>query len=391
MNPGKKATKKGHKKSHKETASESKKNTKKGKRAGKNPKISCFSGLSVQYHDNLFGLSKEQIEKFNEMDAGDIASSRFKDIDSISDYVMIPSLGARFVWKRSPLGKVSLISGLKYNFTEKNQRGRYPEGQIRLRKSNGKRDRLLLDAEITLRKFRKNYLYGVDDWNMNKNVTRKERLYSAAVFDEHEARLGYEHTFLKGEHRRFSGFSAQPFLGIRKRKYNSAFSNRDFQLHFGGIQLGLGFFSRLDLNVRGQIESLKSPSGNEVFLYDETIPRIDINGDGKIKKNAACIGVIDRSAKRKAIEIESEYRFSKRFSIHAGVKHRTEDYSSSNPLDTGHFERNGYMRQVKTGFSIALSRNITGKIQFIKHDEVSGDDDQYAEKRYQASLEFDLD
>gem|GEM_PF-1166893 len=357
---------------------------------GKDTGTNYFTDLSFESNNNVFGLSDSQKTKLTENDPKDINSNRYKDMDSISDYIIAPTIGAKVSSKNSYFGKFDLTSWIKYNYYKRNEKSSFSEGRIRLKRSSGKHGKLALEGNFTSKYFKKNYLSGVVDTNSNGNIKRDERIYSAAVYDEYEGKISYEHTLLKKKHKFLSRIILEPFAGYRCRKYNSEFNNRNFNLPFEGVGFAFKFASRIDLGIKYQHDQVLSGNGQELFLYDETISGIDCNGDGKIRANAPCISKIDRSSNRNTLEINPSVKLTEDASLFLGYSKRTESYTSDNSLDIKHYNQDGYRRQVKSGFKYNVSKNISALIEYSKTDNEDGDDDKYSENKFIISLKIDL-
>ena len=97
--------------------------------------ISLYGEVGLEYTDNVYRLTEDQISTIEANDQEDITSGRFRDMDSISDYIIEPRIGIRLDSDSPFGGDLRLISWLKYNYYTENDESGFTEGRIRLRNS----------------------------------------------------------------------------------------------------------------------------------------------------------------------------------------------------------------------------------------------------------------
>jgi len=343
----------------------------------------------IEYTDNAFRLTESQISKMEENAGEDTVGGRFKDMDSVSDCIISPELGLSFS-SDSPLGgKFSMTSWLRYNYYSSNQAGSFPEGRIRLKNTLGQKGALTGQVKILSDFFKKNYMSGINDENGNGNLTREERIYSPAVYDEYEGTVSYEHKIINEKDSSVSGLDLQPFAGVAIRCYNSTFSNRDQDIIFMGMGVNLEFMSRIDVEVIYQYEWVSSPDDSELILFDETLLGTDVNDDEVIKVNAPVITDIDRSSERYSIEIKPAYKFSKDTLIFLGYRKRVSAYESDNRLDIEHFNQRAYRDQISAGIRHDFSKAWSAEAEYrrVHEDEEDG---EYSENSCLVKVKYDF-
>jgi len=371
-------------------AKDSKKKKKKDK-ITEQKKIRLFSEIGFEYSDNIFNLSDSQETRLTTNDATDQATNRYSDMNSISEQIIAPAIGAKFQSKNPATGNLSMTSILRYNYYTKNAKGSFPEGRIKLERDAGENAKLEFDGKLSFGKFKKNYLSGVQDANSNGNITREERIYSSAIYDDFEGKFAYKYALIKNKHKKLSDLNLVPFVGYRWRNYNSTFSNRSYKLPYGGLELALQFYSRFGLRIQYQYGEVDSKTNQELFLYDETISKIDANGDGKLKENAPVISMVDRSSKRKTIEIAPSWKLSRDTLLFMEFSRRTETYTTGNSLDISRYGQDAYENKFKTGFKFDISKKCSGEIEYSRTNSKDSDDDKSSEKKYLVSLQMMID
>lgn len=353
-------------------------------------KFELFGSLGFEYRDNIYRFTESQLSMFEENDQRDVDSGRFSNMDATSDYILQPRIGMTFD-AESPLGgKLRLTSWIRYNFYTKNQESGFPEGRIRLKNSLGKKGALTLEGNFVSEYFKKNYLSNADDKNRNGNISKDERTYSPANYDEYEGLIRYEHEFLNNKKDRISELKIQPFVGYQHRAYNSTFHNRDRNITFGGIQLNIELINKIDLGMTYQYENLSSPGGNELILFDETRLGTDANSDGIIKSNALLFTNIDRSANRHTFKINPSIKLSKDLSIFAGYRYRISTYTSDNPLDFERYDQEATRQRIEAGVAYDFSKSLSMEIEYERTDDDDAEDGEYSQNNVIFTVRYEF-
>jgi hypothetical protein len=355
---------------------------------GKSSKLDFYAETNFEYNDNIYRLTESQILAMNTNAAEDAAGGRYKGMDSVSDYIVAPTIGLK-ANTRSPLGgRFGLTSWIRYSFYTQNRESGYPEGRIKLRNSVGKNCALGLEGAFLSGFYKKNYLSDVDDANKNGNITREERIYSPAIYDEYEGILEYEHNFIKDKEKRISGIDVRPFIGYNDRSYNSKFENRDQNIALLGVGFNIEFLAKIDLDMNYLYERVSSPNLVELILFDETISWIDVNDDGRIKGNAPLFTDIDRSCRRHTLEIDPSWELAKNFIIYAGYAMRTSDYTSENPLDYEHYGVEAFRQRFTAGTKYNISKAWSAEVEYGRLDDENDEDGNYSQNRIKATIRY---
>jgi len=353
-------------------------------------KLKLFAETGVEYTDNVYRLTESQISGMEAIGTNDTAGGHYKNMDSVSDYIVEPVVGIK-VNSESPLGgKFGLTSWIRYNYYFENQKSSFPEGRIRLRNSIGENGALTLEGNFLYGYFKKNYLSGVNDINGNGNIPIDERIYSSAIYDEYEGIIAYEHKIINEKKNTISGLDIQPFTGYRVRIYNSTFSNRDQDIAFLGLGLNLEFFSRIGLEMIYKCEGVSSPGNSELILFDETVSGTDVNGDGEIKRNAPLVTPVDRSSMRDTIEINPYFELTKDAWFFMGYERRRTEYTSDNPLDIDHYNQTDYRQQIKTGIRYDFSKAWSAEAEYNRTDEEEEEDGDYSQNNFLLNIKCDF-
>jgi hypothetical protein len=356
----------------------------------KDYKVELCAETGFEYADNVFRLTDSQISNMETNSIEDRAGGRFKDMDSASDYIVKPEIELKYKSDGPLDGKFGLTSWIKYNYYTKNEEKSYPEGGIKLRNFIGEKGTLTLEGTFLTRFFKRNYLSGVDDASDDGNISRGERIYLHAIYDEYEGMIAYKHEIIKSKKDIISGLSIRPFAGYRFRIFNSTFGNRDQDVGIWGVGINLGFISRVDLEMIYKYEDVSCPGDKELILFDEYIPASDINGDGEIRKNAPLVTSVDRSSRRHILEVNSKFRLTKDAILFVGYKNRSTSFTSDNELDIEHYNNHASRQEIKSGISYNFSKRWSAVFEYIRIDDEDDEDGDYSQNNCMFTIKYKL-
>ena len=345
--------------------------------------------IGMTCSDNVYHLSDSQIEKLEEMDPDDTAAGRFDDMESVTDTIWEPRIGLKM--KRvSPLGgKVGIASWIQYHAHRENTARNYPEAELEVYHSVRKHGQLRMTWKYTDGFFQKNYLTGVDDANNNGNITRAERIYSPAIYNELEGVVAYRHTWMKRKKEAFSRLETEIFGGGSDRTHDGdLFRNRDKRIATAGGDVRLGFLSVIEVRLAYQFEDLRTDNQSELVLFDETVAGEDVNGDGEVKGNAALETRIDRSCFRNTVEIAPVFALSDDCELYLQYRWRRSGYRSDNPLDIDHYHQTAYKRQFRTGLAYDFCDRWSAEMEYRRTSDDDADDDDYTENNILAAVQY---
>ncbi len=362
-----------------------------GKGAGKKGNnFELFAEYGMEYIDNVYQLTSSQIWRLQKKDQADRIGGRYKDMESVSDIIVQPSMGLKYN-SGSPLGgKLTLTTWVRSYHYMKNDRSTYPEGRIRLKNTIGKKGALTLEGTFLSGFFRKNYMSAVIDADRNGNIPREERIYSPAYYDEHEGVISYEYKLISNKDNPISGLEIQPFAGISSRTYNSTFSNRNQDTTLGGLGLDFEFNSWITLEMIYQYEKVASPNDRELILIDENRAETDANSDMRIKSNAALTTDIDRSRNRYTIEINPSFQLYKDVSLYFSLRRRISAYSSDNRLDIEHYNQRTSRNRVKAGISHNFLKGWSAQIECSRTNDYDDEDGDFLQNTFLIAIKYNF-
>lgn len=352
-------------------------------------KVKFHGQMGVEYSDNTFQLSEGKKKNLESPDPEDEENGRFENMESASDVILRPLLGLDLTMD-SPLGgELDLASSVAYNIYAENTEADFTEVKLAAEHTVGENGRATLEFDWLTGCFNKNYLSGADDSNTNGNISKDERQYSAAIYDEYEGMVAYRHTLLKHKHEPISRLDIEPFINWTYRIHNSTFKNRNKRVIGAGATARFELFARLTLKTTYTYEDVQTPGGSELVLFDETWGGADVNGDGEVQDHAALVTSIDRSCSRHSVEIAPELELTDNCALFGGVKYRWSYYHSDNALDIDHYDQWSLYKEFEAGLDYDISKKWSAQLAFTKQEDDTSEED-YAENRFMASVKFRL-
>ncbi len=339
--------------------------------------------VRAEYNDNIFRLDDSKTARMKENDSEDRQSGRFQDMDSIYDYIVSPEMRLNYR-SPSPLGgKLQGIFRFRYNLYLLNEKSSHPEGKIELRHTVGKNGRLSLGSEFLFGHFRRNYLCAVNDANGNGNISRDERIYSSAIYDEIDTLLAYQHRLHKRKKNtdhwlQLPGISVQPLIGCRFRRYNDCFENRNRDVLIGGAEVALDLSRRVDLELRYRYEKVFCPGNAETVLIDETPSgmNMDLNGDGLFKEDAPVFTEVDRSRNQHVVRLQATIALAKNWRGFLGYRLRKLRYTSDNPWDI-YYGQKETRQGINVGMRWRFLKDWLGTVEYKRTDDEEYEQNQF--------------
>ena len=326
----------------------------------KNSKKSKFkikATTSYEIVDNYFELSKEDIEQYKEMDSEDIANGHFDNIDSLTEKIVSQSLELNYKTRN----KIKFIGGIQYNKHLENKIGSNLKFKLGIEKEF-KKSSIKVGFKSVSDKYKKNYISRVIDKNNNGNISKNEKEYSKAIYNE-------QLIDLKANQHLLSNFYLTPQLSFEKRSFNEPFINRDRNKYIAGVGLKYSKRKKYSFHLRYSLEQAKSSNGKELILIDETIDGTDLNDDGNIKEKAVLISNIDRSSKRQIINASVSLYLTKKFKVFTQYKITNLQYTTNNSLDTDRYNKTKLLKQLSVGFNYKITKKLSIKSIYEQNNE----------------------
>ncbi len=187
------------------------------------------------------------------------------------------------------------------------------------------------------------------------------------------------------------GVSIEPFAGLRYRRYDNPFGNRNRDGFLGGLAFDFNIGRKIDIDLSYTYEKISCPGDDELLLVNETEKGFnrDINGDGKLKKNAPLITDVDRTRDRHFVEIEVSIDFMKKFRGIANYRLRRDSFTTNNPIDVERYNQDETRHRIRTGVLWDFTKDWTTMLRYTyTHD--NSYDGIFKENSIMLSLRYDF-
>jgi hypothetical protein len=312
-----------------------------------------------EYDDNPFLLSSGKKAKLESPSAGDRASGRFTDMESVSDQIVIPALvlGA----KGPGLGGQTLeVRGeFAYEYNLQNTRRKHADLGLMLQHAISKAGRLRVDAGWQTNAFNKNYLADAVDLNVDGNITPDERRYRAALQRQIDLSLGYRHRLVTAaKHRRF-GLVAELAATYGDKHYDAPFPGRTLTGPGAAAALAFELGRRWTLGVNYSYAKLGADRTREVLILDETDFGTDLNGNGNASDiDARTVQLVDRSRKEQHVGATLAGELGKRITATLGYDRRSRGFTSAEPFDVSNNGRDDKLNEFAAALDFRLGKAL---------------------------------
>lgn len=351
-------------------------------------------GAESGYDDNIFLLESARKNNLASPSLEDVASGRYRDMESATDLVTTVSVGFEVKGPGLARRTITLAPVLDYRWYARNAERSAAVVGLALTQDLPKDGHLRLRGRLTPSYFSKNYLADAIDGDANGSITPGERLYARGEYREGEITLDYR--FRLAHSRGGTPFQAafQLEAGYENRAYDAPFSGRDSKGPAAGARLLMTLTRSLALDAGYGFASRATTATSEVVLLDEPDFGQDLSGNGNTTDlDVRTVTPVDRSRTEHSLEAGIRWDLSRRADLDLGYEHRWRRYSSDETLDVAHTGRRDGRDQVSAELAVRLRKGIklraAGEAAFQRTNRAgdpgsTGEIDDYT--RYRAGL-----
>lgn len=363
-------------------------------RTGTAWRFSPAFGAESGYDDNIFLLESARKDNLASPSSEDVASGRYRDMESATDLVTTVSAGFEVKGPGLARRTITLAPALDYRWYARNAERSAAVVGLALTQDLPKDGHLRLRGRLTPSYFSKNYLADAIDGDANGSISQGERLYARGEYREGEITLDYR--FRLARSRGGNPFQAalQIEAGYENRAYDAPFSGRDAKGPAAGARLLVNLTRALALDAGYGFASRSSTPTPEVVLLDEPDFGQDFSGNGNATDlDVRIVTPVDRSRTEHSLEAGIRWELSRRADLDLGYEHRWRRYSSGEALDVAHTGRRDGRDQVSVELAVRLRKGIklraAGEAAFQQTNRAgdpgsTGEIDDYT--RYRAGL-----
>ena len=307
-----------------------------------------------EYDDNLFLLRNSVKDRLETNGPADVASGRFRDMESPTDVLVTPSLGIEL--KGPGLGGrvLELTAAIRSPMHTENPERDYFELSAGLRHAlGGGAGKFGLRIDWIPDRFTKNYL--ADATDPVGPVTDDERVYLAGRYEQLDITVEYRLPLVPAP--KAGGFSldGSAELRFRDRSYDSPFSGRDRDSTTVALGLDAGLSPKASLSFDVSYEDSESPTTNEVMILDEPDYGVIFNGDADATDaDVRTVQATDRSFKEVALRAGLKLVSGASSDVRLWVERQQTDYPSNLAFDEAYRNR----EDDRTTFGVAIETDL---------------------------------
>lgn len=305
-----------------------------------------------RYDTNVFLLSGHQETLLQTAGPAEQISGRFKDMNSVSDYIFTPSVKVLTEGSGIAGRRLALQAGVNYDMYFLNPRRRHFNFDAAVEQNTSRNGRLRLKFDYTPNYFYKNYL--ADVTNFTSSVTADERVYKPDVYNEGDLTAEYRYRMAGGR------TVATVHAGYLKERNWAPFVGHDRNEPHGGggIDLGLTKWWRLDGDYDYAV--VDSPRVQEVMILNEPDFGVDFNNDGNTDDlSIGTVQFVNRSHHQQLFHVKTRLGVAERSFFELGYERRLRTFLSKEPFDILHNGRT----DARDSFSIAFSSDLRRSLQ----------------------------
>jgi len=324
----------------------------------------------VEYDDNLFLLRNSVKNRLETNGPADVASGRFRDMESPTDLLFTPSLGIELQGPGLGGRDLELSAEIRNPMHTENPECDYLELSAGLRHAlGGRAGRLGLRINWIPERFTKNYL--ADATDPIGPVTDDERVYLAGRYEQLDIIVEYRLPLVQAP--KSGGFSLDGSLEVRlrDRSYDSPFSGRDRESTTFAVALDAGLSPKASLSFDLSFEDSESPTSAEVMILDEPDYGVIFNGDGDATDyDVRTVQSTDRSFEELALRVGLKLASGANSDVRLWVKREQTDYRSNLPFDENYRKREDDRTTFGVAVETSLGKGLKGRLaaEFASQD-----------------------
>ncbi len=313
----------------------------------------------VQYDGNPFLLTAGRTSKLGAVSAADSQSGRFRDMESATDVIPIPSLRLGIAGPGLGGRPLEIAADVAYEANLQNGRRRHAELGVGIEQSLRRGGRLRLAADWRPSYFHKNYLADAVDLDLDGNIGPEERRYASGTSNEMDLSLSFRHRLVKSTKRRPLGVTAELEAGYLDRSYDAPFAGRGRSGPGAGAGLAFQASRRWVIGLHYAFASLGGDPAQEVLILNENDFGQDFNGNLSTSDDSArAVVLVDRSRAEHEIGLSVQGELGKAATLEVGYARRVRNFSSSQPFDVVNRDRRDTRNELAAELDLRLASGL---------------------------------
>lgn len=342
------------------------------------------------YDSNVFKLSPSSKRKLDSGKASYETSGRFKDMESAGDLIFSPAAKLEAGNKKLRLG-----FGADLRLYSFNPAASYLGLDFSARRRFSKRSSAVFRSELVPDRYQRNFL--ADATDMTGHVGSSERVYKAASYSQWDNSLEYRYRFWKRKNGRV-GLTGGLLAGHTSRRYNSAFKGRNRDVLRGEASARFALLKGWKAGLAYGYKVSDSPVTREVLVLDEAAFGLDLNANADATEtNIRTVQPVDRSFRAGTLSVGTSFSAGERTELSLSYKRMTRSYTSDQPLDPDHRDREdarsvfraGLRHRVRKGLHFTAAYERVRQDTDRKSDPAStGEVEDYTVDRLKAGVTY---
>ncbi len=311
------------------------------------------------YDSNVFKLSSTQSARFDQNLTKDQTSGRFKNMDSVDDFIFTPRIRASFSRSGIMGGEFSVRPSIAYNVYAQSQEKNFFNFGLDLKQNLGKQGNIGLKLAYAPNIFKKNYLSGAKDAETigfpGHGISGSEKVFSPAHYDKTSAILSYGRRLWKNPTNTGSGHI---LAGYENRSFDDPFTVRTEDSLLAGFDVGMTIHKNTSIVLNYLFKNIDTTVGTEVLIRNETnFGGVDFDGDGFIEPiNTVTEQTVDRSRNQNTVGGKVSTRLRKGWRGYAKYEARFTHYKSEEQFDVTRLNRTDTRQRVGVGVKGQLAK-----------------------------------
>jgi hypothetical protein len=309
----------------------------------------------VRYDDNPFLLTSGGKRRLEAGSPADAQSGRFRDMESATDLIAIPSLRVGIEGPSLGGRTLDVEAEVAYQANVRNAERRHAEVRFGIAQALPSAGRLRLVADWRPGHFHKNYLADAVDANADGDIGPEERRYASGTSNETDLSLRYRHRLVKSTKRDPLGVTGEIDVGYLDRGYDAPFAGRSRSGPGAGAGLAFELGRRWVIGLDYAFASLGGDPAQEVLILNENDFGQDFNGNLSTSDDSArAVVLVDRSRAEHEIGLSLRGDLGKAATLELGYARRLRNFSSSEPFDVVNRDR----RDVRSELGVELDLRL---------------------------------
>lgn len=313
----------------------------------------------VWYDDNPFLLTSGRKSRLEAGSAADAQSARFRDMESATDVIPIPTL--RLGIEGPGLGgrTLDIEAEVAYEANLRNAERRHAEFAVGIEQSLPRGGQLRLSADWRPSYFHKNYLADAVDLDGDGDIGTDERRYASGTSSEVDVSLSYRRRLVKSTKRRPLGVTAEIEAGYLDRSYDAPFAGRSRSGPGAGAGLAFELGRRWVIGLDYAFASLGGDPAQEVLILNENaFPGQDFNNNLSTDDSARAVVLVDRSRAEHEIGLSVQGELGKAATLEVGYARRLRNFSSTEPFDVVNRDRRDARNELAAELDLRLASGL---------------------------------